>query len=65
MKNRAEWLTFGVFVFAVLAAMYVLLRNGVHGESAALALVLLVVLFLRVAMFVWNLRRQRKYIERE
>lgn len=65
MKSRAEWLTFGVFVLAVLAAMYLLLRNGVHGQSAALALVLLVVLFLRVAMFVWNLRRQRKYIERK
>jgi hypothetical protein len=65
MKSRAEWLTFGVFVLAVLAALYLLLRNGVHGQSAALGLVLLVVLFLRVAMFVWNLRRQRKYIERK
>jgi hypothetical protein len=65
MKNRAEWLTFGVFVVAVLAAMYYLLRNGTHGQSAALALVLLVILFLRVGMFVWNLRRQRKYIERK
>ncbi|HEY4049441.1 MAG TPA: hypothetical protein VGM27_21465 [Acidobacteriaceae bacterium] len=65
MKNRAEWLTFGVFVLAVFAAMYFLLRNGVHGQSAALALVLLLILFLRVAMFAWNLRRQRKYIERK
>jgi hypothetical protein len=65
MKSRAEWLTFGVFVLAVLAALYLLLRNGVHGQSAALGLVLLVVLLLRVAMFVWNLRRQRKYIERK
>jgi hypothetical protein len=64
MKN-AEWLTFGVFVLAVLAAMYYLLRNGVHGESAALALALLVILFLRIGMFVWNLRRQRKFIERK
>lgn len=65
MKNRAEWLTFGVFVLAVIAAMYFLLRNGVHGQSAALALVLLVVLFLRIAMFAWNLRRQRKDFEQK
>jgi hypothetical protein len=65
VKNRAEWLTFGVFVLAVIAAMYFLLRNGVHGQSAALALVLLVVLFLRIAMFAWNLRRQRKDLERK
>lgn len=65
MKKRAEWLTFGAFVVAVLGAMYLLVKRGFHGESAALAIALLVILFLRVAMFVWNLRRQRKYIERE
>jgi hypothetical protein len=63
MKNRAELLTFSVFVLAVLGAMYFLLRQGVHGQSAALALALLVILFLRVGMLVWNLRRQRKSVE--
>lgn len=65
MKNRAEWLTFGIFVVAVLAAMYFLLRHGAHGQGAALAFVLLVILFLRAGMFLWNLRRQRKSLERD
>jgi uncharacterized membrane protein YwaF len=64
MKNRAEWLSFSVFVVAVLVALYLLVRQGVHGQSAALALVLLIILFLRVGMFVWNLRRQRKSVEK-
>lgn len=64
MKNRAEWLTFGVFVAAVLGALYFLLRRGVHGQSAALAIALLLILVLRVGMFIWNIRRQRKYVER-
>jgi hypothetical protein len=65
MKSRAEWLTFGVFVFAVLAALGLLLRHGgVHGQSAALAVALLVILLLRVGIFAWNLRRQRQQIER-
>jgi hypothetical protein len=64
MRNRAEWLTFGVFVVAVLGALYFLLRRGVHGQSAALAIALLLILALRVGMFVWNLRRQRRYVER-
>ena len=64
MKNRAEWLSFSVFVVAVLVALYLLVRQGVHGQSAALALVLLIILFLRVGMFVWNLRRQRKSAEK-
>jgi hypothetical protein len=41
MKNRAEWLTFGAFVIAVLVALGFLLRRGVHGQSAALAIALL------------------------
>src|ERR1700735_1564011 len=64
MKNRAEWLTFGVFVIAVLGALGFLLRRGVHGQSAALAVALLVILLLRVGIFAWNLRRQRQQIER-
>jgi hypothetical protein len=65
MKSRTEWLTFGVFVFAVLAALGLLLRHGgVHGQSAALAVALLVILLLRVGIFAWNLRRQRQQIER-
>jgi hypothetical protein len=59
MKNRAEWLTFGVFVIAVLGALAYLLRRGVHGQSAALAIALLIILILRVGIFAWNLRRQR------
>lgn len=59
-KKRAEWLTFGIFVAAVIVAMYLLLQQGFHGRSAALALALLVILILRVALLVWNLRRQRK-----
>jgi hypothetical protein len=50
MKNRAEWLTFG---------------RGVHGQSAALAVALLVILVLRVGIFAWNLRRQRAELERK
>jgi hypothetical protein len=64
MKNRAEWLTFGVFVIAVLGAMGYLLRGGVHGQSAALAIALLLILVLRVGIFVWNLRRQRAELNR-
>jgi hypothetical protein len=65
MKNRAEWLTFGIFVVAVLGALGFLLRRGVHGQSAALAVALLVILLLRVGIFVWNLRRQREDLDRQ
>ena len=64
MKNRAEWLTFGVFVVAVLGALGYLLRRGVHGQSAALAVALLVILVLRVGIFAWNLRQQRADLDR-
>lgn len=65
MRNRAEWLTFGAFVVVVVGALYFLMRRGgFHGQSMALAIALLIILFLRVAMFAWNLRRQRKSIER-
>jgi hypothetical protein len=64
MKNRAEWLTFGVFVLAVLVALGFLLRRGIHGQSAALAVALLVILVLRIGIFAWNLRRQRADLER-
>ena len=63
MKNRAEWLTFGVFVIAVLGALGFLLRRGVHGQSAALAVALLVILLLRIGIFAWNLRRQRAELD--
>ena len=59
MKNRAEWLTFVAFVVVVLGALGYLLRRGVHGQSAALAVALLLILILRVGIFAWNLRRQR------
>jgi hypothetical protein len=65
MKNRAEWLTFGVFVVAVLVALGILLRHGVHGQSVALAIALLVILLLRIGFFVWNLRRQRADLNRQ
>jgi hypothetical protein len=66
MKSRTEWLTFGVFVVAVLGALGLLLRHGgVHGQSAALAVALLVILLLRIAIFAWNLRRQRAEFERK
>ena len=64
MKNRAEWLTFAVFVIAVLGALGYLLRRGVHGQSAALAAALFIILLLRVGIFVWNLRRQREDLNR-
>jgi hypothetical protein len=64
MKKRAEWLTFGVFVIAVLGALGFLLRRGVHGQSAALAIALLLILMLRVGFFVWNLRQQREDLNR-
>ena len=59
MKRRAEWLTFGVFVITVLVVMYLLVKRGLHGRSEGLAVALLVILLLRVAMFLWNLKRQR------
>ncbi|HEY2170180.1 MAG TPA: hypothetical protein VGJ30_11190 [Candidatus Angelobacter sp.] len=65
MKKRAEWLTFAVFVIAVLIALGILLRHGVHGQSAALAVALLVILLLRIGIFVWNLRRQREDLDRQ
>ena len=65
MKNRAEWLTFGVFVIAVLGALAFLLRRGIHGQSAALAVALMVILLLRIGFFVWNLRRQREDLDRQ
>jgi hypothetical protein len=65
MKSRAEWLTFGVFVIAVLVALGILLRHGVHGQSAALAIALLVILLLRIGIFVWNLRRERADLNRQ
>jgi hypothetical protein len=65
MKNRAEWLTFGAFVAAVLAALYFLVRRGMHGQSEALAIALLAILALRAGAFIWNLRRQRKDLERK
>ena len=65
MKSRAEWLTFGVFVIAVLVALGILLRHGVHGQSAALAIALLVILLLRIGIFVWNLRRDRADLNRQ
>ena len=64
MKKRAEWLTFAVFVIAVLIALGILLRRGVHGQSAALAVALLVILLLRIGIFVWNLRREREDLNR-
>jgi hypothetical protein len=63
MKNRTEWLTFGVFVIAVLIALGFLLRRGVHGQSAALAAALVIILLLRIGFFAWNLRQQRADLE--
>jgi hypothetical protein len=64
MTNRTEWLTLGLFVIAVLGALGFLLRHGgVHGQSAALAVALLVILLLRIGFFVYNLRKQRDNIE--
>ena len=65
MKNRAEWVTFAAFVIAVLAALGFLLRRGVHGQSAALAAALLIILILRVGIFAWNLRRQRAQLDKQ
>lgn len=65
MKNRAEWVTFGVFVIAVLGALYFLLRRGIHGQSAALAVALIIILLLRIGIFVWNLRREREHLNRQ
>jgi uncharacterized membrane-anchored protein len=64
MKNRAEWLTFVAFVVVVLGALGYLLRRGVHGQSAALAVALLIILILRVGIFAWNLRRERTDLEK-
>ena len=52
-------------VIAVLAALGFLLRRGVHGQSAALAIALLIILLLRIGIFAWNLRRQRAELERK
>lgn len=66
MKKRAEWLTFATFMIVVLFAIYILLeRGGFHGRSAAFAVALLAILLLRVVMFVWNMKRQRRPGERQ
>lgn len=65
MKNRAEWLTFAVFVVVVLGALGYLLRRGVHGQSAALAVALLLILILRIGIFAWNLRRERAELDKQ
>ena len=65
MKNRAEWVTFAVFVIAVLGALAYLLRRGVHGQSAALAVALLLILILRIGFFAFNLRRQREELDKQ
>ena len=65
MKSRTEWLTFSVFVLAVLIALGYLLRRGVHGQSAALALALLLDPGApRIGIFAWNLRRQRAQMQK-
>jgi UDP-N-acetylmuramyl pentapeptide phosphotransferase/UDP-N-acetylglucosamine-1-phosphate transferase len=64
MKNRSEWLTLVLFCLVVLGALGMLLRRGIHGQTAALAIALLVILFLRIGFFVWNLRKQREQVER-
>jgi hypothetical protein len=64
MKKRAEWVTFGVFVAAVLGALGFLVRRGIHGQSAALAIALVVILLLRIGIFAWNLRRQSASLDR-
>lgn len=65
MKERTEWLTFTLFAVGVVAGIYFLLRRGVHGQSVALACALLIVLLLRAGVLVWNLRRQRRSMERK
>jgi hypothetical protein len=64
MKSRAELLTFILFVLVILAGLGVLLRHGIHGQSAILAAALLVILLLRVGILVWNLRRQRAQLQK-
>ena len=64
MTNRTEWMTFAIFVVVVLAALgFLLRRGGVHGQSAALAAALAVILLLRIGFFAWNLWRQREEVE--
>jgi hypothetical protein len=45
--------------------LYFLVRRGMHGQSEALAIALLAILALRAGAFIWNLRRQRKDLERK
>ena len=54
-----------VFVIVVLGALGYLLRRGVHGQSAALAGALLMILILRIGIFAWNLRRERAELDKQ
>jgi hypothetical protein len=61
--KRSGTLTFGLFVIVVLGFVFMLLRG--RGQTQwGLVAVLLGVLVLRVALFVINLRQQRRNAER-
>jgi hypothetical protein len=61
--KRSGTLTFGLFVIVVLAAVFWLMHG--RGQTQwGLVAVLLGVLVLRVALFVINLRQQRRNAER-
>jgi membrane protein YdbS with pleckstrin-like domain len=61
--KRTGTLTFVVFVIAVLVAIF-LLMHGRGQTQWGLVAVLLGVLVLRVALFIINLRQQRRNAER-
>jgi hypothetical protein len=63
MKSRASSISFGLFVIVVLAALYSLLA-GRGQKNWALVTVLAGILLLRLAMFVINLRQQRRNLMR-
>ena len=61
--KRSGTLTFGLFVIVVLAAIFWLMHG--RGQTQwGLVAVLVGILLLRVALFVINLRQQRRNAER-
>lgn len=63
MKSRGSAVTFGLFVIVLLGAVFLLLQ-GRGKTNWGLVAVLLGVLVLRAALFLVNLRQQRRNTQR-
>ncbi len=63
MRNGASTASFGLFVIVLLAAVFWLLHQKGHTQWALVA-ALIGILLLRAGLFAYNLRQQRKRVER-